>query len=133
MTGDPACGGVPVETSPVFRIVTGLELLPVVGSDTCIVTVPDAIFGPGPDGREAIMVGRLGRFLRGLSTPSEEDVGTVRLHHAEWVLTNDPRVVEAAYIHECPRCRAGVDQGLATLAEYPDRPLLVGLIYWADP
>lgn len=105
---------------------------PVAGSDSCIAMVPPGICVE-IEGQAAVNVPALGRILRALSEDGAAGVGEA-LHHAEWVITGDPVVVEDVGMHgrpDCGRCRSAVDQALAYLAEAPGRELLVGTLYWA--
>lgn len=115
----------------VYRVATGREDRPVAGTDSCIASVPPGVYvdlGDGP----VIDVQRLGRVLRALSEKSATDLGE-ELHHAVWVITGDPEVVESKGMHdpECGHCRSGVDQALGHLAAHPGAELLVGTLYWA--
>lgn len=115
--------------SPTFKVATVYEHLPVTGVDSCIMSVPNAVF-INTGGTDTIDVRVLGQLLRQVSKASAEGVGE-KLHHSDWVLTTDPGTVQSANIHDCPRCRASVDQALAHLAANPTEPLLVGTLYWA--
>ncbi len=115
----------------VYRVHTILGRHPIIGSDSCIAVVPDEWYVRVPGQEPMLDLRRLGRDLRNLSEQSAARIGE-RLHHAEWVITSDPAVVERRGMHDtdCARCRADVDQALARLAEVDD-PLLVGILYWA--
>jgi hypothetical protein len=57
-----------------------------------------------------------------------------RLHHAEWTITSDPEQVSTlGLMHDCPACRAGVDQALAFLRDNPGGEVAVGQLWWAQP
>jgi hypothetical protein len=108
----------------------------VAGSDSCIATVPDGLYVRVGGGPPALDVRALGRLLRGLSEQGAAGCGEV-LHHADWVITDDPAVVEEQGMHgrpDCERRRVGVDQALAYLAaeERGRRKVLVGVLYWAE-
>jgi hypothetical protein len=116
----------------VFQVRTSAEDRPVAGADSCIMTVPDGVLLPSPSGEPAVNVRALGRVLRQTSEELAASIGEV-LHHATWQITKDPQVVEEVGMHgrpDCGRCRAGVDQALAHLANN-GAELLVGVLYWA--
>lgn len=103
---------------------------PVSGFDSAIMAAPDDIYVT-VNGKATIVVNRLARLLSEISESSAADLG-VKLHHGDWVLTTDPaEVSRLGLMHDCPTCRAGVDQALAHLKQFPQSPLLVGLLYWA--
>ena len=114
-----------------YQVRTGREDRPVAGEDTSVITIPDGVYLDA-GGERVLVLRRLGRLLRQVSEMHARDVG-MRLHHAEWVITGDPGVVEATVVHDCARCRAGADQALAWLREHPGGELLVGTLYWAAP
>ena len=54
-----------------------------------------------------------------------------RLHHAEFVVTDDPRVIEErGLLHDCTSCRADVDQALAYMSEHHGEALVVGNLWY---
>lgn len=130
MSGQPeALRGVPV-----YHVRTTREHRPVTGADSCIATVPPGLYVKVDNGPPALDVRRLGRSLRRLSEEMAGNIGE-ELHHADWVITQDPKVVEEVGMHGrpgCGKCRSGVDQALALLAHRKE-DLLVGALYWAGP
>lgn len=117
----------------VYTVRTLAERRPVTGSDSMISTMPEALYVPIAGGPPALNVSALGRLLRQISEYGAANCGQV-LHHADWVITDDPAVVEERGMHgsDCARCRASTDQALAFLADHK-RALLVGILYWAAP
>lgn len=118
----------------VYRVQTHAMGRPIAGSDSCIATLPPGLT-PAVAGQPALDVRSLGLMLRRLSQDMAAQIGET-LHHADWVITADPAVVEEVGMHgnpDCVRCRASVDQALAHLADRPHEELLVGVLYWADP
>lgn len=116
---------------PVFRIVTGARGDPD-GGDSMLLPVPPgwyADLGHGP-----ALIGPVVRAaLAELSERGAAACGE-RLHHADWVLTTDPAVVErAGMTHDCAECRAGTDRALAFLRANPGREVACGMLYWAQP
>ncbi|SRR6266704_5384924 len=110
---------------PVYSIRTTNEHRSVAGGDSCIASVPDGIYVQLGDGPPAVNVAVLGRLLRKVSEKLSTNLGEI-LHHAEWVITDDPAIVEERGMHgrpDCTTCRTGVDKALAHLAEGGD-PLL---------
>jgi hypothetical protein len=119
---------------PVYRIRTLVEERPVAGADSCIATVPPGLYVNVGAGPPALDARKLGRILRRLSNELAANIGET-LHHADWVITDDPAVVEEVGMHgrpDCGKCRSGVDQALARLADRRE-DLLVGALYWAGP
>jgi hypothetical protein len=119
---------------PRYFVRTIREQRPPVGSDSCIATVPPGVYARVGDGAPALDVPVLGKVLRKLSEEMAANIGE-RLHHAEWVITDDPAVVEEIGMHgrpDCGKCRGSVDQALARLADRRQE-LLVGVLYWAEP
>lgn len=100
------------------------------GGDTSIISVPDdwyAVVG----GNRALLARQVGRFLRELSERQAADLGE-RLHHAEWTITSDPALVRKLGMgHDCPSCRASMDQTLAHLRDNPGAEVAVGQLWWA--
>lgn len=103
------------------------------GFDSSIITVPDGWYsdvGLGLDAR-ALVVQLAGKQLRQISERQAADLGEI-LHHANWAITGDPEQVRTlGLMHDCPTCRAGVDQALAYLDEHEDGEVAVGQLYWA--
>lgn len=117
---------------PVYQVRTRVEHRRVAGADSCIATVPPGVYTRLGDGPPALNVPVLGRVLRRLSEEMAGNIGET-LHHAEWVITDDPKVVEEVGMHgrpDCGKCRSSVDQALAMLADRREE-LLVGALYWA--
>lgn len=121
--------------SPVFQVRTTADDRPVAGADSCIAGVPDTVYleRDVPElSAGTLNVALLGRMLRQLSHDMATNIGEM-LHHADWVITDEPQVVEEVGMHgrpDCGRCRSSVDQALAVLADKRE-PLLVGVLYWA--
>jgi hypothetical protein len=110
-----------------FQIRTAREGREVVGADTAILEVPPRFMRDG-----ALLVNALAEFLRGISEAMATNIGEL-LHHAEYVVTNDPTIIEArGSIHDCDECRAGVRRALQLVDENPDRELLIGTLWWAS-
>lgn len=100
------------------------------GYDSAIVKVPPAWY-VAVGGETALAVGPVGRLLRTVSERMAGDMGEV-LHHAEWTITGDPAEVRTlGLMHDCPTCRAGVDQALAYLRDHEDGEVAVGQLWWA--
>lgn len=100
------------------------------GYDSVIARVDDTWYVT-IGGERALNIPAVGRFLRGISEASAAGAGE-RLHHAEWVLTSDPEQVRTlGLMHDCPECRAGVDQAVAYLRDTPGGEIAVGQLYWA--
>ncbi len=115
-----------------FRVNVAAPDRPVTGSDSCILVVPDDVYvRTTPDAEPALNVRAVHAVLRQVGDDAAARLGE-QLHHAEWVITSDPELVEKLGIHSpgCLTCRAGVDQALAHLAA-GGGPLLVGTLYWA--
>lgn len=105
---------------------------PVAGGDSCIATVPDGVLVDTGGAEPLVVVQVLSPMLRRLGHDMAARIGE-RLHHADWVITDEPAIVEEVGMHgrpDCVSCRASVDQALATLA-HKREPLLVGALYWA--
>lgn len=112
-----------------FKVTTDVEHLPVTGSDSCIMAIPDEVYVQLDDG-PAVDVRALAYVLRTISAESAAHIGET-LHHADWQITGDPDVVEKiGMTHGCASCRASVDQALAHLREHGGE-LLVAMLYWA--
>lgn len=114
-----------------FTVMTKLNSQPVSGYDSMILPAPAQVWQEF-NGKQMIETRRLSQLLKIISFQAAARMQEW-LHHAEWVITKDPAVVETkGMIHDCLTCRAGTDQALAALREFPDRHLLVGTLYWAD-
>jgi hypothetical protein len=101
------------------------------GYDSSIVRVPPGWYATVGDGTRAMVVQLAGRMLRQLSEQQAADLGET-LHHADWTITSDPAEVRTlGLMHDCPACRAGVDQALAYLRENPAGEVAVGQLWWA--
>lgn len=114
-----------------FVVATGREGRPIAGLDTVIAPAPDGLYAT-VEGKRAIVARRLHPLLRNLSEDGAAKVGE-ELHHAEWIITTDPDVVQTTAItsHDCVTCRAGADQAAAFMKEHPGAEILVGVLYWA--
>ncbi len=117
-----------------FNVRTRIEDRPVDGAESMIVVMPPGLYVTVGD-KPALHMRRFGRLIRQLSEAGahlvEED-----LHHAEWVITTDPAVVEERGMHghpECASCRNGTNVALEALATDPEQELLVGTLYYAGP
>lgn len=130
---EPRARGLPwvlVSEPPVYSVRTLVEDQPVAGCDSIIASMPDGLYVT-VEGKKALAVQMLGRWLRMLAERSVESIGE-RLHHAEFVITGDPEVVRTRGLaHDCVECRAGVDKALAALAENPQMEMAVGTLFWA--
>lgn len=116
-----------------FEVHTELEARTVTGKDSMIIAAPKELFGRDADGKPLLALGMVSSFLRKASLDGSGRLGEL-LHHAEWVLTDDPEVVRSVGLsHGCPTCVAGTDQALAYLKANPGRELLAGMLYWASP
>lgn len=117
-------------SSPVkLGIMTGARGEPS-GFDSTIVKAP-AHWYATVNGSRALLAQVAGRELRELSDQVAAGMGE-RLHHAEWTITSDPDQVRTlGLMHDCPTCRAGVDQALAFLRDDPAGELAVGQLWWA--
>jgi hypothetical protein len=102
------------------------------GYDSTIIKVPGRWYAD-VDGGRAFVVQLAGRDLREGSESIAAGMGE-RLHHAEWTITSDPDEVRTlGLMHDCPTCRAGVDQALTFLRENLDGEVAVGQLWWAGP
>lgn len=103
---------------------------PETGYDTVIALVPPAQVAPRPaspgmDPRIQVMASHLAR-----AQAAEMGEG---LRESYWWITRDPEVVaQRGLVHDCPTCRAGVDQALAHMREHPDAVTAVGLLSWCE-
>jgi hypothetical protein len=114
-----------------LRIRTRDEAGDPAGYDSSIIRVPEAWYADLGQGR-ALVVQLAGRQLRQISEQQATDLGEI-LHHADWTITSDPAEVKTlGLMHDCPACRAGVDQALAYLRENPDGEVAVGQLWWAE-
>jgi hypothetical protein len=116
-------------SEPVFQIRTGRRGEPT-GFDSAIALVPERWYVT-VNGKRSLLAQLAGRDLRELSEEQARSIGEV-LHHASWILTGDPDEVRRfGMMHDCAACRAGVDQALAYLSEYPGAEVAVGQLHWA--
>src|SRR3954452_15348055 len=83
---------------PVFTVRTLNGARPVDGAESLIATMPDRLYRRAGGTVVGLDVRELGRLLRGLSESAAHLVGE-DLHHAEWVITDDPAVVEERGMH----------------------------------
>lgn len=103
---------------------------PELGFDTVIALVPPEQVAPRPaspgmDPRIQVLASRL-------AIGQARDMGE-GLRESHWWITRDPAVVaERGLMHDCPTCRAGVDQALAHMNEHPEAVVAVGLLSWCD-
>lgn len=103
------------------------------GFDSAIASVPARFWLDDPGGVRVLDAGAACDALRELSGKLAASIGE-RLHHADWVITTDPDEVQTlGLMHDCARCRAGVDQALAAMREHPGREMAVGQLWWAAP
>jgi hypothetical protein len=97
------------------------------GYDSMLLPVPPFWYAT-PD---TLLAQVAGRDLRHLSEYGATMVGE-KLHHADWVLTDDPEQVTAiGMTHDCDRCRTGTARAVAWLAENPGGKIAAGLLYWS--
>lgn len=103
---------------------------PETGYDTVVALVPaDQVAprpaSPGIDPRIQIMASHLAR-----AQAAEMGEG---LRESHWWITRDPEVViQRGLMHDCPTCRAGVDQALAHMRDDPEAVAAVGLLSWCE-
>lgn len=113
--------------------VAGLTDHEIGGTDTTILALPEGFYVELEKHGRALLVQPLSRFLSSLANKQAADLGE-RLHHAEFVLTNDPSVIESrGSVHDCEECRAGVKRALRFLKEHPEHEMIVGQLFWAVP
>jgi hypothetical protein len=107
---------------------------PVTGRDSIVLAAPPELYAVlEPGGPRAIVMTNLRTIVRAHSERWAQSLG-VRLHHADWWITDIPEeVVKLAIVHECDRCRAETDQTLAYMRDNPGVEMLVGNLYWCDP
>lgn len=118
---------------PVYHVRTKREDRPVIGVESVICNVPASLYVTTSRGERALSMPVLGRLLRQTSENAATLVGE-ELHHADWVITSDPAVVEERGMHgnpDCERCRAGTDEALRALADGAYEELLVGVLHYA--
>jgi hypothetical protein len=100
------------------------------GYDSVIASVPASWYS-GTGGDRVFLAQVAGRDMRAGSEMTAESMGE-RLHHAEWTITGDPDEVSTlGLMHDCPTCRAGVDQALTFLRENPGGEVAIGQLWWA--
>ena len=132
---------IPADKLPIsIAIVTGREDRPVIGGDTTILAVPPSFYvdtsqlGPRLDIGPALSMRELSAFLRDLAERQATELGD-ELHHAEFVVTRDPRVIRELGImdshRDCLECRTGLKAALAYQAAHPDTDMLIGQLFWA--
>ncbi len=99
-------------------------------SSTVLVAAKDhwyADVGGGP----ALLAQVAAAELRELSEEIAGGAGA-RLVRAEWVITRDQDAVSrVGQAHDCPGCRAGLDQALSYLAAHPAGEVAAGTLWWA--
>lgn len=99
----------------------------IIGMDTTIFVLPKAMMLEG-----VIVMNWVGQLARALSEKQAADLGEV-VHHADFVVTTDPSVVQARGImHDCDACRDALRKAHRTLRETPDWPLVIGSLYWSE-
>lgn len=105
----------------------------ITGATSHITPMPVDLYGTVSLDRRALDLDRFHRLLRTISQEQADHLGEI-LHHSDWVVTADPKVIEARGIHDaaCTQCRAGVDRALVELGAKPQE-MLVGRLYWAGP
>jgi len=108
--------------------IAGLEHMRIVGFDTTIIGLnEDCYLGEALDARFVLRL--LSQLSERFASELEE-----RLHHAEWVITRDPRTVkERGMLHDCDFCRDGVERALEMLEAKPNGDLAIGALYWPGP
>jgi bacillopeptidase F (M6 metalloprotease family) len=101
-----------------------------VGYDSSIISVPAGWYAT-VGGERALLAQVAGKFLRRLSEQQAAGLGE-KLHHAVWTITGDPAEVRTlGLMHNCPTCRAGVDQALVHQNAHPGAEVAVGQLWWA--
>jgi hypothetical protein len=96
-------------------------------AESIVIAVPRRWYGPGGDLLAG--VARAGLLLVAERVAAELGL---RLHHARWTITRDPRAIrEIVKRGDCVSCLAGADQALAFLAGHPDREVAAGALQWA--
>lgn len=96
---------------------------PETGFDSYMFALPDD---------ESVDDPRFSLKLAKLAFDTAEQMGE-GLRESHWWFTTDAEIIEKVGMeHDCPTCRAGTDQALASLEERPDRPVIVGRLSWCD-
>ena len=118
-------GGIPIVVS------TGREHHPVIGGDSAILKVPLEFYVGVSDSKPGLAAVPFTDFLRQFAEAEAKAVGE-ELHHAEFVVTTDPEVVqELGILHDCADCRDSVRAILGFMASNQGRQVVVGHLFWA--
>lgn len=113
-----------------LHIRTENEAHAVIGMDTTILPVPKGFYVVF-NGERMIALKQLTAMLRRLSFSLAHNIDE-KLHHADYVITTDPTVVESrGTMHDCDECRAGTRKAIRMMAEHPEMEVLVGSLYWS--
>ncbi|MET0701696.1 MAG: hypothetical protein ABWY93_18755 [Mycobacterium sp.] len=113
-----------------YLVETELDHRPIAGQDSMILVAPPGLF-TNVGGFKAPNIPLVSLFVDAVSRDAALKMGE-DLHHAEWVATTDPDLVQRiGMIHDCPTCSASTDQALALLRDMPEQHLLAGVLFWA--
>lgn len=116
-----------------IHISTGREHRPVSGGDTTVLNLAGGFYRE-VDGKRALLVQHLSRWLQALSENMAKSLGD-ELHHASFLITNDPATVAALGIlpehRDCEECKSQIANALAYMEERPGVEMLVGHLFWA--
>jgi hypothetical protein len=103
----------------------------VTGGDSVIARAPEQAYKV-IDGKAVPDVALVIKLLTDISLDSAAAMGE-KLHHGDWVLTNNPEAVrDIGTMHDCPSCVAQTDQALAAMNEFPDMYVFAGILYWTE-
>lgn len=114
----------------VITVPGGFTKYGVDGTDAMIITVPRGWYAT--IGGQAGLLGQVAaEALRKASEQGAEAQGR-RLHHADWIITSDPRLVEEVLpSHHCPECYQGNRAALRHLADAPGNEVALGVLHYA--
>jgi len=115
-----------------LTVLTDLHDRRITGGDSVIASVPDAMLVP-VDGGHALDLSAARAVLRNVAELSAAAVNEP-LHHADFVITSDPAVVEShGNMHPgCEECGAGVRAAKRMLRTDPTLRVIVGQCFWAE-
>lgn len=129
----PALGLIPMEAHPFgdieFSVQTGQSMASkeITGMDTTMFVLPQSMMLEG-----VIVMNWVGQLARAIAEKQAGDLGEV-LHHADFIVTVDPSVVQARGImHDCDACRDALRKAHRILRETPDWPLVIGSLFWGE-
>ena len=118
-------GSIPISVS------TDRQHRPVIGGDSAILKVPLEFYVEVGDSKPGLAVAPFTDYLREFAEAEAARVGE-ELHHADFVVTTDPEVVqELGSLHDCADCRQSVTATVTFMASNPDREIVVGRLFWA--